>query len=253
MPTILFTTGCVVLAGLFAALPLAAQTAPPAAAAPVALDSITCELPTPTENPQLSARSKILDDSIRVLMLQAARAAGVDTPRGLVVIRPGHGIVVAPGGNVSVETFAAHAGTLLDLVIASARAQQLRVAPIHMERLDPIPFPPCADRPRISSPPRLRNRAAVSRLLEELGRNLPYAFGQDQLELRMILGRDGKIAFAEVTNARTFFVPKKDVLALVHRMKFDVAKVGDVPVDVHISLPITLNFPTMDPPMPGFN
>lgn len=71
------------------------------------------------------------------------------------------------------------------------------------------------------------------------------------LEVRGLVSRTGTIPYVEMTRSSGKVQIDEEVMAIVRRMRVRPARVGNRPVDVWISLPVTLQIPEPAPPEPN--
>lgn len=184
------------------------------------------------------------------LVLQTARRAGIQSPRGLVYVAPGFG-VRSLEGNVPDSVLAPIAIQLVDL--ANARQTPRNPRPALVVRLDPLPLPACGDGPRREVRPRLRNMGGMARQLSDLAQRMNRSvFQSETLQLRIVVSRDGRALAAEVIDSQSPLTWDEGVLQLVERMRFQAPTVDGVPQDVLVQIPIRLAPPMWDrePPAP---
>jgi hypothetical protein len=180
----------------------------------------------------------------RQALLDAAAAAGVRAPRGVVVFtveRNGSDPFLRMfEGNLDASTLA---GVLPGMVHRAGRIPQRGPGRITLfTRLDTLPLPPArADGKRHECPPVLANRhvihSAVSDWVQQQG---PVATLPGTAYLSMFLSRDGRVLHAELARRSGNVELDRFTLGLVPLLALRGATVDGVPADMWVQLPIAL-------------
>ncbi|HEY0024564.1 MAG TPA: energy transducer TonB [Longimicrobium sp.] len=180
----------------------------------------------------------------RQALLDAATAAGVREPRGVVVFsveRNGSDPFLRIfEGNLDAPTLA---GVLPGMVQRAVQIPQRGPGRITLfTRFDTLPLPPArADGKRHECPPVLTNRhviqGALSNWVQQQG---PVATLPGTVYLSMFLGRDGRVLHSELSRRSGNAALDRFTLGLVPMLAFRGATVDGVPADVWVQLPISL-------------
>ncbi|MBW3655372.1 MAG: hypothetical protein KY444_04650 [Gemmatimonadetes bacterium] len=187
---------------------------------------------------------KAVQDANRQAILDAAAAAGVREPRGVVVFtmeRNGSDPFLRIfDGNLDSSTLA---GVLPGMVERAGQIPQRGPWRITLfTRLDTLPLPPArADGKRHECRPVLTNRhiiqSAVSDWVQQQG---PVATLPGTAYLSMFLSRDGRVLHAELARRSGNVELDRLTLGLAPLLALRGATVDGVPADVWVQLPIAL-------------
>lgn len=110
-------------------------------------------------------------------------------------------------------------------------------------RLDALDYP---DEPVVECRPALLDPDRFARDLQIVGRvAASYAGTRSQLrvDVRMLVTREGEVAYAEVSRSSSMSALDREVLALAEGLRFHPAAVDDVPVDVWVEQPVLVQIP----------
>ncbi|HEX8697172.1 MAG TPA: hypothetical protein VF746_32430 [Longimicrobium sp.] len=232
-------------------LACAALAAAPLSAQEARREPENCHRERPRRDPDEAARDSVrrtIRMAIRDDARESARAAGVAEPSGLILILFDRR---APA-EASIRT---HRTNVPDSVLAGVLQRALpRLTSWPLERGDSdvalysrldADIPPDSGA-TTECEPGLANRTAIARLIGRYALTLPPTGNRETTHLKMLLTRDGEIAYAEVD--RPSREPRLDayLLSLVPRMEFTPAAVDGKTVDVWVTLPLTVVAP--DPP-----
>ncbi|HEY7770700.1 hypothetical protein [Longimicrobium sp.] len=187
---------------------------------------------------------KAVEAANRQALLDAAAAAGVREPRGVVVFtmeRNGsEPFLRIFEGNLDAPTLA---GVLPGMVQRAGQIPQRGPGRITLHtRLDTLPLPPArADGKRHECRPMLANRhviqSAVSDWVRQQG---PVATLPGTAYLSMFLSRDGRVLHSELGRRSGNLELDRFTLGLVPLISLRGATVDGVPTDVWVQLPIAL-------------
>jgi len=180
----------------------------------------------------------------RQALLDAATAAGVREPRGVVVFsveRNGSDPFLRIfEGNLDAPTLT---GVLPGIVERAVQIPQRGSGRITLfTRLDTLPLPAArADGKRHECSPVLTNRdvlqSALSNWFQQQG---PAAALPGTIHLNMFIGRDGRVLHSELERRSGNAAMDRFTLGLVPMLTFRGATVDGVPADVWVQLPIRL-------------
>jgi TonB family protein len=199
-------------------------------AAPVAAQAVTVNTTNVLETRRQEVRRAVRDD-----FRAAGIAAGVARPQGLVMIRP--------AGSASVAQVAPFEANLSDSVLADG----LRRALPHLAdwpdstrllfvRLDDD-GPALVTGP-LDEHPTLDNQGEVAAAMRRVERSMPLAGNTPAPVLRLLVTRDGRVAFAEVQTSSGEERVDRAALDIGWSMEFRPAIFDDAAVDVWVSLPV---------------
>jgi TonB family protein len=102
--------------------------------------------------------------------------------------------------------------------------------------------------------PEVRNRGSLVFALTRYLQQHPELGVPGQLinlEVRGLVSRTGKIPYVEMSRSSGKVQIDEEVMAIVRRMRVRPARVSNRPVDMWISLPVTLQIPEPAPPQPN--
>jgi hypothetical protein len=206
-----------------------------------------------TWEPDRPARGRVArEDSIRKsvqsanrqALLDAAAAAGVREPRGVVIFtmeRNGSDPFLRIfEGNLDAPTLA---GVLPGMVQRAGRISQRGPGRITLHtRLDTLPLPPArADGKRNECRPVLTNRHVIHGALRDwVQQQGPVVTLPGTAYLSMFVGRDGRVLHSELSRRSGNVELDRFTLGLVPMLAFRGATVDGVPADVWVQLPISL-------------
>lgn len=211
-----------------------------AAAAPAAAQ-VGCQAapprPTGRPRPAEAARDSLrwaIRDSVLTDLRDAARAAGVAEPAGIVFAelrnrRTGEARVWSFRSNVDESVARAVFARRAPLLARLARSENL----IHL-RLDEVEPP---DTVTVECMPRVLN---VQQFQEDLRRisarrsATPGGPARVALSVKMLVTRDGEVAYAELSRRSADGDVDRAVLEAARRLRFHPAQIEDVPVDVWV-------------------
>jgi TonB family protein len=222
-------------AALAAAVPARAQTGP----------CRSWEPPRPlrrAERVRDSIRNAIRD-TLRTELLQAARHAGVAEPAGIVLVER----TDRRTGQARAWSFRANVPDSVSQAVVARRAPLLMRWPdregIMYFRLEAIDYP---DEPVMECLPALLNREQFVREMQRLSLiAAAYAGTRSQLrvDVRMLVTREGEVAYAAVSRSSSMSALDREVLAVAEGLRFHPAAVDDVPVDVWVEQPVVVEIP----------
>jgi TonB family protein len=179
------------------------------------------------------AKEAVVMDEVRA----AARAAGLDSVRGLLYAVPELGVRLI-GGNLPQPLVDSLSGGLLE---QAARRSATSPHAALLLRLDPLPLPPCGPRPRRESLPRVLNDGEMTSVLRDLTIAGRRAFpDRGPAMLRMVLTREGEVASAQLVSSRSTVQLEEGVLEIARRVRYRPATLDQVPVDIVLFVPIRL-------------
>jgi TonB family protein len=214
------------------------------AAAPAAAQDVECSEPSGPRNAPRPAQAERygvlteLREAIGLEVEEAARAAGISEPAGLVVIelrnrRTGEARVSLFGSNVPEAVAAQAVERRAQTLVRMPRDQAL----LHV-RLDPLPMGPLG---RACMPSLLDPQLFTTRLWE-ITHRLPPVSQESAARLsarvRMLVTRDGEVVYATLVRRSSRGDVDREVLELVRELRFAPARVNDVPVDVWVEQPV---------------
>lgn len=189
-------------------------------------------------------------DSVQTQLMQAARGAGVAEPAGIVLVqRPrdagaGAARVWTYRSNVADSVFAAAVAARADLV---ARWPNPRTTVMNF-RLNPLDVP---DKPSVECLPSVIDAEQFSYDLHRMAQRFPAQPGAGTvlaLTVRMLVTRDGEVAYAEVSRPSPNAEVDREVVLLAERLRFQPASRGLVPVDVWVTQPLEVTVPERTQP-----
>lgn len=197
---------------------------------------------------QAARRALILAmrDSIRTEVNEAARAAGIDAPVGIVIIelrdrRTGEAQVSLFGSNIP-DAVAAQAVERR----AALLARMPRDETLLNVRLDPRPSGDTG----VECLPELLDARTLVRRLEAAGAEMAPASSESaarfSMRLRMLVTRDGEVAYATLSRRSARGDVDRAVLEVAQDLRFRPAQVGGVPVDVWVEQPVELHVPVRE-------
>ena len=182
-------------------------------------------------------------DSVQTELMRAARGAGVAEPGGIVLVqRPpdaGAARVWTYRSNVPDSVFAAVGAARADLV---ARWPNPRVSVMDF-RLDPLDLP---DSPSMECLPYVMDPEQFSLDLHRMAERFPAQPGASTvvaLSVRMLVTRDGEVAYAEASRPSWNAEVDREVVRLAERLRFQPASLGVVPIDVWVTQPVEVLLP----------
>ena len=169
-------------------------------------------------------------------------AAGVPAPTGLaffsVDLGAGSSRAWVYDSNVPVTVVEGVFRTTRPALELYAAEEGERRATLYV-RLDSLPEAPPAPGFVTECLPRLRNARIIRERLGSLSRRIGN-YVDLRVELRLVLSRDGEIAFAEVMRTSGNREADEEVLELARRMEFAIPVLQGVPMDVWIEQPMIL-------------
>jgi hypothetical protein len=187
---------------------------------------------------------KAVEAANRQAILDAATAAGVREPRGVVVFtmeRDGSDPFLRIfEGNLAAPTLAR---VLPGMVDRAGQIPQRGPGRITLfTRLDTLPLPPArADGRRRECPPELTNQQVIqSAVTEWFGQRGAVAALPGTVYLSMFLSRDGRVLHSELARRSGNAELDRLTLRLVPMLILRAATVDGVPADVWVQLPIRL-------------
>lgn len=179
-------------------------------------------------------------DTLRTELLQAVRAAGVAQPAGIVFVQRTN----RRTGEARVWSFRANVADSVSLPVVARRAALLARWPerdaLLNFRLDPTDVP---DDATLECMPALADPRQFSRELGEATRGIrpePGAGPRFQLSIRMLVTRDGEVAYAELSRPTARGEIDRAVLQVAQRLRFVPADVDGVRYDVWVEQPVTI-------------
>lgn len=216
-------------------------------AAPAAAQTECVRPPSPPQRPADAARDslrRVIGDSIRTELMDAARAAGISEPAGIVFVD----VQNRRTGAARVWSFGSNVADSLSRAVVLRRAPLLARWPDREGflniRLDRIEFPADAE---VECMPVVLNGAQFSRDLQrEAGRLPPEPMGgrgRLTVHVKMLVTRDGEVAYATVSRRSTRSDVDRRVRELAERLRFTPAHVDGVTVDVWVEQPVEIVIP----------
>jgi TonB family protein len=198
------------------------------------------------QNPADSTRAvlrQMVVDSVESDVGAAARQAGIAQPAGLVVMV----IRGRAPERAEIHTHEANVGADIVRAALARRAPLLAALPEHETtlhfRLDPLPTPP-GDTLRVEEcVPRVANVDRFRREIQDIERREPPVPGvmpRTTVHVRMLVSRDGEVAFATVTRRSGNPAVERRVLEATGALRFQPATVNGTPMDVWVELPVQL-------------
>lgn len=225
----------IALLAVTAATPVAAQT-------PGACPTVTTEAVVRSQPGEMGRGGAVaaIRDSLRTELRDAARAAGVAEPRGLVFAR-----MRAPrSADVRVWSYGSNVPDAVSQTVVSREARLLACWPepeilVHV-RLDSLPVP---ERGAVANMPVLLTaREFAADLARISSRRSSDPLNRARLvtvEVRMLVTRDGEVAHAELVRGTTRGDVDRAVLEAARRMRFRPADVeSGEKVDVWVQQPV---------------
>lgn len=211
-----------------------------AIAAPVAAQTGCLAVPSQPPRPQRpseAARDSLrwaLRDSLLTDLRDAARAAGVAEPEGIVFAelrdrRTGEARTWSFRSNVDAEVVRAVFARRAPLLARLPRSEDL----IHL-RLDEVEPP---DTVTMECMPSLLNAQEFQQDLRRISTRqtaTPGGPARVALTIKMLVTRDGEVAYAELARRSSNGDVDRAVLEAARRLRFRPAMIEDVPVDVWV-------------------
>jgi hypothetical protein len=223
------------VAASLAALPVEGQPCTRRSAIPVTAD-VRDSSAIESRRRDVSLRDSLTAE-LRPRLIEAARAAGVSEPRGLLLMDLGPHGPTGPRvvrGNVRpanlFETLEA-APELLRRWPESEGVLWIRLDAPPSESEDPLE---CFPRPRFT--PELREE--IQRVLGRHAERLWSAGVEGQI--RMLISRDGEVVFATIVNPTGWPAVDADIRRTFMRLRFDPARVDGTPREFWVEIPIRL-------------
>jgi TonB family protein len=230
-------------AGLLAAAPADAQTVAGTQCAAVPQEAPRDFRRSAADSARDAAKNHAVA-TIKNDVLESAFRAGIQAPEGLVVLevrgrRAQHTTIHPWRTNVSAELVQGAVDRHLGLL--AMLPERDRVLSM---RLDPLALP---DSLTVECLPRLVDTRQfteeVARIAE---RAMPLSPGSDprvQVHVRMLVSRDGEVAYATVSRRGNLGSLDRQVLDAARRLRFVPASVGGMAVDVWVEQPVVLEVP----------
>ncbi|HEU4884625.1 MAG TPA: TonB family protein [Longimicrobium sp.] len=196
----------------------------------------------PAEVARETLRSAI-KDSIRTELLDVARTAGVAQPAGIVFAQ-----LDRRGGTASrVWSFRSNVADSLSSAVIARHAPLLARWPdrdrlMHF-RLDRVDIP---DSIAVECMPRVLNGAEFQGEMTRIVMNQAVVSPltrQITMRVRMLVTRDGEVAYADLTRRSGRVGMDEEVLQAAQRLRFRPARVDEHPVEVWVEQPIVLATP----------
>jgi TonB family protein len=225
-------------AGFLAAAPAVAQA--PATDCPAAVSEELMRA-QPVAERNGGAMAAAIRDSVRTTLWQAARAAGVARPEGIVFARMARG-----SGEVRVWSYGSSLSEAVARDAVRQRAALLACWPepdrevfFHV-RLDSLPVRARGEVARMPELLTAREFAADMARISRRATSDPLQRSQRvTVEMRMLVSRDGTVAFAELVRGTTRGEVDRAVLEAAQRMRFRPAAArGGESVDVWVEQPV---------------
>lgn len=226
-----------VVLGFSLSLPVAAQT--PGGPSECRAESAPERPPSRSEAAR-RALFTALRDSIGTEVRETARAEGISTPTGLVLIelrnrRTGEAETSVFGSNVS-QALAARAVERR----AAMLARMPRDASLLHIRLDPLP----TDGTGAECLPELLNAREFAQRIQQMTRSLPTAPDEESARLsmrvRMLVNREGEVVFATLDRRSMRGDIDRQILEMARELRFRPARLDGVPVDTWVQQPVEL-------------
>jgi hypothetical protein len=196
---------------------------------PATLATAHCLAAAPSD----SARDDVRE-AIRLTLLTAARAAGIDQPRGLVLVmmnRDGTDAVFRMiEGNLPDGALQVAAPHLAGLAAAWPGEERVRL----IVRLDPLPLPDCLpghDR-RLVEPRLVRPDVGRQVACQMVRRHGVRRVGITELMLWVVLSREGRVAYSELHASDGSLVPEHELRDEIAALQLRPATVDGVPQDI---------------------
>ncbi|HEU4561740.1 MAG TPA: energy transducer TonB [Longimicrobium sp.] len=194
-----------------------------------------------------SALRQNSDRRIRTAFREAMAAHGIANPDALLLLTRGQ-----PGSRVEIQVLE---GTVPQPVLAALDSVvQNQIGPWPDPYLTTTlrPEPPReADELIRVTPPELRNRGFISEQLGRyLARNPEVGIPGQRIDMRVraLVSRTGAIPYVELTQSSGRLQIDQEVMRIVRQMQGRPARIGDTPVDIWITVPVTLQPPRQLPP-----
>ncbi|HEU4881786.1 MAG TPA: energy transducer TonB [Longimicrobium sp.] len=215
--------------------------AAPAAAQEAGAQSPPCRLADEPEprDAAVYGQVAVLSDSIGMELKEAARAAGIDAPSGIVLVE----VRNRATGEARAWSYRSNLPDQLATQVVARRAALLARMPdpetTLFVRLDPLPGIDESVRrcmPAVRNVEALRN--GVYRIIRGIG---PVPGGSPTRmspQVRMLVTRDGEVAYAYLARRSARPDVDREVLELVRRLRFDPALSGTVRVDTWVVQPL---------------
>ncbi|HEX2079623.1 MAG TPA: energy transducer TonB [Longimicrobium sp.] len=207
-------------------------------AAPAAAQGTTAgACPPATSNAARGALWTAVRDTLQSELRDAARAAGVAEPAGIVFASMWN----RESGAARVWSFRANVPDSLSRAVILRRARLLACLPerevIVSMRLDPSGFPPGTAVERM---PSVQNPRALASALDRISRSADPLNRTPlvTVHVRMLVTRDGEVAHAELVRNTTHPDVDRAILEAARGLRFRPARVGNVPVDVWVEQPV---------------
>jgi protein TonB len=173
--------------------------------------------------------------AVRADLRAAGLAAGLTRPRGVVIVRPasgGMGPRVAPfESNVPDSVLATGLRAALPRLAEWPDSSRLLHVRLDDDGASNLGAP-------VTEPPELDNLRPVTAAIRRVERRLPVAGNIPAPVLRLLVTRDGRVAFAEVQATSGEEAVDQAALEIGWTMEFTPAIAGDAAVDVWVSLPV---------------